>query len=138
MRHRLKDINLANDRHDLAGIGDGRESIVENTSDDVSRKLDSYQRESLRSYRSVYRKAQYALENPSAWLRNRIRRTSWAYGPPAACGALGCLIGIGLSIIHQQLTPSVMLPSKRDMNAVFAVHDINELLLATQDQIRTK
>lgn len=138
MRHRLKNINLANDRHHRAGVGDACESIVKNTSDDVSRKLDSYQRESLRSYRTVYRKAQYALENPLAWLRNRIRRMSWAYGPPAVCGALGCLIGVGLSIIHQQLTPSVMLPSKGDMNAVFAVHDINELLLAAQDQIRTK
>ena len=138
MRHRLKDINLANDRHDLAGIGDGRESIVENTSDDVSRKLDSYQRESLRSYRSVYRKAQYALENPSAWLRNRIRRMSWAYGPPMVWGALGCLVGLGVAIVHQRLTPSVLLPSESDMTTVFTVHDINELLLASQSQIGTK
>ena len=138
MRHRLKDINLANDRHDLAGIGDGRESIVENTSDDVSQKLDCQQQESLRSYRAVYHKARFALDNPSVWLRTRIRRISWAYGPPLVWRALGCVVGLGVAIVHQRLTPSALLPSTSHMNDVFTVHDINELLLASQSQIGTK
>jgi hypothetical protein len=138
MRHRLKHINLANDRHSHAEIGDGRESIVEKTSDKPFKELDSPQQESLRSYRAVYQIARFALDNPSAWLRKRIRRVSVTYGLPVVWGALGCVMGLGLTVVHQQLTPSVMLPSQRDMNAVFAVHDINELLLATQDQIRTK
>jgi hypothetical protein len=138
MRHRLKHINLANDRHSHAEIGDGRESIVEKTSNIPSNKLYSSQQESLRSYQSVYQIARFALDNPSAWLRKRIRRVSVTYGLPVVWGALGCVMGLGLTVVHQQLTPSVMLPSKRDMNAVFAVHDINELLLATQDQVRTK
>jgi hypothetical protein len=138
MRHRLKDINLANDPHNLAGTGDGRESIVEKTSDIPSTELDSPQQESLRSYRAVYQIARFALDNPSFWIRQRIRRVSVTYGLPVVWGALGCVMGLGLTVVHQQLTPSVMLPSKRDMNAVFAVHDINELLLVTQDQVRTK
>jgi len=138
MRHRLKHINLANDRHNLAEIGDGRESIVEKTSDISSNKLYIPQQESLRSYQSVYQIARFALDNPSAWLRKRIRRVSVTYGLPVVWGALGCVMGLGITVVHQQLTPSVMLPSKRDMNAVFAVHDINELLLAAQDQVRTK
>jgi len=138
MRHRLKTINLVNDRQDSAGVGDIRASIVENTTDDTCKELDSQQQESLRSYRAVYHRARFALDNPSFWIRQRIRRISWAYGPPMVWGVLGCVMGLGLTVVHQQLTPSVMLPSQRDMNAVFAVHDINELLLATQDQIRTK
>jgi quinolinate synthase len=66
MRHLLKNINLTNNRQNLAGEGDGCESIVENTVDDVSRQLDSDQRESIRSDHSVYRKARHALDNPSA------------------------------------------------------------------------
>ena len=138
MRHRLKHINLANDRHSHAEIGDGRESIVEKTSDKPFKELDSPQQESLRSYQSAYQIARFALDNPSAWLRKRIRRVSVTYGLPVVWGALGCVMGLGITVVHQQVTPSVLLPSKRDMNAVFAVHDINELLLATQDQIRTK
>ena len=138
MRHRLKHINLANDRHSHAEIGDGRESIVEKTSDIPREELVSPHQESLRSYSAVYQMARFALDNPSAWLRKRIRRVSVAYGLPVVWGALGCVMGLGLTVVHQHLTPSVMLPSKRDMNAVFAVHDINELLLATQDQVRTK
>jgi hypothetical protein len=138
MRHRLKDTNLANDRHNLARIGDGRTVIVEKTSDIPAKELDSPQQESLRSYRAVYLIARFALDNPSAWLRKRIRRVSVTYGLPVVWGALGCVMGLGITVVHQQVTPSVLLPSKRDMNAVFAVHDINELLLATQDQVRTK
>ncbi len=138
MRHRLKTINLVNNRHNLAGEVDGCASIVENTTDDTSKELDSQQQESLRSYLAVYQRACFALDNPSVWLRTRIRRISWAYGPPMVWGALGCLVGLGVAIVHQRLTPSVLLPSESDMNTVFTVHDINELLLASQNQIGTK
>jgi hypothetical protein len=53
MRHLLKNINLTKNRQNLAGEGDGGESIVENTVDDLSRQLDSDQRESIRSDHSV-------------------------------------------------------------------------------------
>jgi hypothetical protein len=137
MRHRLKHINLANDRHNLARIGDGRTVIVDKTSDIPAKELDSPQQESLRSYRAVYQIARFALDNPSFWIRQRIRRISWAYGPPMVWGALGCVVGLGVAIIHQRLTPSVLLPSTSDMNDVFTVHDINELLLASHNQIGT-
>jgi hypothetical protein len=137
MRHRLKTINLVNNRHNLAGDVDRCASIVENTTDDTSKELDSQQQESLRSYRAVYQRARFALDNPSFWIRQRIRRISWAYGPPMVWGALGCVVGLGVAIIHQRLTPSVLLPSTSDMNDVFTVHDINELLLASHNQIGT-
>lgn len=138
MRHRLKTINLVNNRHNLAGALDGCAAIVENPTDDSPQKLDCQQQESLRSYRAVYHKARFALDNPSVWLRTRIRRIGWAYGPPAVWGALGCVVGLGVAIVHQRLTPSVLLPSESDMTTVFTVHDINELLLASQNQIGTK
>lgn len=138
MRHRLKTINLENNRHNLAGEADRCASIVEHTTDDTSQKLDCQQQESLRSYRAVYHKARFALDNPSVWLRTRIRRISWAYGPPLVWRALGCVVGLGVAIVHQRLTPSVLLPSESDMTTVFTVHDINELLLASQSQIGTK
>ena len=138
MRHRLKNINLVNNLHNLAGDVDCCDSIIENTTDDTSNNLDSQQQESLRSYRAVYHKARFALDNPSVWLRTRIRRISWAYGPPMVWGALGCVVGLGVAIVHQHLTPSVLLPSTSDMNDVFVVHDINELLLTSQYEIRVK
>lgn len=133
MRHRLKTINLVNNRHNLVGEVNGCASIVENTTDDTSKELDSQQQESLRSYLAVYQRACFALDNPSVLLRTRIRRISWAYGPPMVWGALGCLVGLGVAIVHQRLTPSVLLPSESDMTTVFTVHDINELLLASHN-----
>ena len=137
MRHRLKTINLVNNRHNLAGEVDRCAAIVDNTTGDVSQKLDSQEQESLRSYRAVYHRARFALDNPSVWLRTRIRRHCSAYGLPMVWGALGCVVGLGVAIIHQRLTPSVLLPSTSDMNDVFTVHDINELLLASHNQIGT-
>jgi len=107
-----------------------RDTVVENTI--VTWNLDAHpcQSESLRSYRDVYTRVRFALGHPMAWYLHRARQIRVSYGLPVAWSVVGCIFGIGFTLIHQKMTPSVNLPSKKEMNAVFALHDLNELLVA--------
>lgn len=92
----------------------------------------------MRSYNNVYRTLRFALDHPGSWYAHRASRIQQSYGLPVFWSFVGCILGIGFVLLQQSLSPSVNLPSKREMTAVFALHDLNELLLVTNSPVRGK
>ncbi|MFM2223014.1 MAG: hypothetical protein RLZZ78_1271 [Armatimonadota bacterium] len=137
MQHRLNKVNSANDQHSLDAEVDGRPCIVDNTSEHISHLVQVPTEECVRSYHDVYQRVRLALGNPVYLIWMRIRRTT-VYSLPVIWGFVGCLTGLAFAAVHQHVTPSVNLPTKQEMNAVFALHDLNELLIASHPQIRDK
>jgi hypothetical protein len=115
-----------------------RDSVVENTNDSRQSAANLHQSEALRSYRDVYKTVRFALDHPMTWYLHRARRIRVSYGLSVVWSVVGCIFGIGFALIHQRITPSVNLPSKKEMNAVFALHDLNELLLVANPPVRVK
>lgn len=138
MQSRLNTVDSAADPHGRVSRDVSRESVVENTK--CSRQLlaNQYQGEALRSYLDVYQTVRFALDHPMSWYLHRARRVRVSYGLPVAWSVVGCICGIAFALIHHKMTPSVNLPSKKEMSAVFALHDLNELLLVANPPVRVK
>lgn len=137
MQSRRNKVDPATDLKTTVSRDSCGESVV-NASASRHSDVHPYQRESLRSYRDVYTRVRFALGHPMAWYLHRARRIRISYGLPVAWSVVGCIFGIGFTLIHHKLTPSVNLPSKKEMNAVFALHDLNELLLVANPSVRGK
>lgn len=137
MQHRLKQVNSGSDQLSLDAEFDVRPCIVDNTIEHISPIMQVPPEESIRSYHNVYERVRFALGHPvyHAWMR--LRRAT-AYSLPVIWGLVGCMTGLSFAAVHQHVTPSVKLPTKQEMNAVFALHDLNELLIASHPQIREK
>jgi len=137
MQHRLKQVNSANDQPRLDADLDVRPSIVDNTNERINPILQVSPAESLRSYQDVYERVRYELGHPVYLTWMRIRRAT-TYSLPVVWGLVGCITGLAFAAVHQHVTPSVKLPTEQEMNVVFALHDLNELLIASHPQIREK
>lgn len=138
MQERPNELDATSDVKRTVSEESGREVVVDNTNDSPFAS-DAYSHyETLRSYRDVYQKVRHALEHPVEWRKCQIQRIQISYGLPIAWSALGCVIGIGFVLIHQSISPTVNLPSNQKMNAIFALHDLNELFLASNQAVRTK
>jgi hypothetical protein len=137
MQHRLNQVNSVNDQLSLDDAADGRPCIVDNAREHAGSLVRVPTEESLRSYHDVYQRVRFALGNPVYLIGMRLRRTT-VYSLPVIWSFVGCLTGLAFAAVHQQVTPSVNLPTKQEMNAVFALHDLNELLIASHPQIRDK
>lgn len=138
MQSRLNSVDSSTDLHDRVSRDVSRESVVENTNGSRQLLANQYQGEALRSYRDVYQTVRFALDHPMSWYLHRARRVRGSYGLPVVWSVVGCIFGIGFALVHQKVTPSVNLPSKKEMNAVFALHDLNELLLVANPSVRGK
>jgi hypothetical protein len=138
MQSRLNKVDPSTDLHVLVSWDICRDSVVENTNDSRQSAANLHQSEALRSYRDVYKTVRFALDHPMSWYLHRARRIRVSYGLPVVWSVVGCIFGIGFALIHQRITPSVNLPSKKEMNAVFALHDLNELLLVANPPVRVK
>jgi hypothetical protein len=138
MQSRLNTVDSSTDLHDRVSCDVSRESVVENTNGSRQLLANQYQGEALRSYRDVYQTVRFALDHPMSWYLHRARRVRVSYGLPVAWSVVGCICGIAFALIHHKMTPSVNLPSKREMSAVFALHDLNELLLVANPSVRGK
>jgi len=137
MQHRLNQVNSANDQLSLDAEFDVRPCIVDNTSEHIYPTLQVPPAESIRSYHNVCVRVRFALGHPVYLTWMRLRRAT-AYSLPVVWGLVGCITGLSFAAVHQHVTPSVKLPTKQEMNAVFALHDLNELLIASHPQIREK
>ncbi len=138
MQERPNEVDATSDvKRTVSGVS-GRGFVVDNANDSPLANDAHSHYETLRSYRDVYQKVRFALEHPVEWRKCQIQRIQISYGLPIAWSALGCVIGIGFVLIHQTISPTVNLPSKRKMNAVFALHDLNELFIASNQAVRTK
>jgi hypothetical protein len=138
MQDRLKKVNSAIDYPGLLGDDDARVPVIDNAIDDLLLGTNVYHSKAQRSQRDVYEKVRFALNRPMSWFLIRAWRGASAYSLPILWAGTGCVFGLGIAIFHNQLTPTVNLPSKKEMNAVFSLHDLNELLIASHPQIRTK
>jgi hypothetical protein len=137
MQHRLKQVNPANDQLSLDAAFIVRPSIVDNTNEHINSILNVPPAESLRSYHRVYERVRFALKHPVSLTFMRLRRAA-TYSLPVIWGLMGCITGLAFAAVHQRVTPSVKLPTKQEMNAVFALHDLNERFIASHRQIREK
>ena len=138
MQSRRNKVDPATDLNSRVSRDACRDSVVENTNVSWQSAPNPHRGEPLRSYRDVYKTFRFALEHPMSWHLHRAGRMRVSYGLPVAWSIVGCIFGIGFALIHQRITPSVNLPSKKEMNAVFALHDLNELLLVANRPVRVK
>ena len=115
-----------------------RNPVVDNTNVSGQPEAGGPNVEALRSYRDVYKRVRYALDHPAFWGAHRARQFHQSYGLPLVWGIVGCVVGLGYTVIHHKMTPSVNLPSKAEMTAVFALHDLSELLLGVNPPVRVK
>ena len=138
MQSRRNKVDPATDLNSTVSGDICRESVVENTNASDQSGVKSHHSEAVRSYRDVYQTVRFALDHPMSWYLHRARRVRGSYGLPVVWSVVGCIFGIGFALVHQKVTPSVNLPSKKEMNAVFALHDLNELLLVANPSVRGK
>jgi hypothetical protein len=138
MQHRLNKVNSANGRPGDLGDNGARVSFVDNATDNFPLEISVSPSEVQRSQRDVYQKVRLALNHPVSWYVVRARRAGSAYCLPIMWAGMGCVCGLGIAMFHQLLTPTVKLPTRQEMNAVFTLHDLNELLIASHPQIRSK
>ena len=138
MQSRRNKVDPATDLNTTVSRDICRESVVENTNVSWQSAANPHQSEALRSYRDVYKTVRFALDHPMFWILHRVRRIRVSYGLPMMWAGMGCVCGLGIAMFHQLLTPTVKLPTRQEMNAVFTLHDLNELLIASHPQIRSK
>lgn len=138
MQSRLNKVDPAADLNTTVSRDICRESVVDNTNVSWQSVANPHQSEALRSYRDVYQTVRFALDHPMFWFLHRARRIRVSYGLPVAWSVVGCICGIAFALIHQSIKPSVNLPTKKEMTAVFALHDLNELLLVANPPVRVK
>lgn len=138
MHSRRNIVDSATDLNPTVSRDTCGESLVENTNFSWQPAANPHQSEAHRSYRDVCKTVRFAVDHPMSWYVHRARRVRVSYGLPFAWSIVGCICGIAFALIHQSISPSVNLPSKKEMIAVFALHDLNELLMVANPPVKDK
>lgn len=94
--------------------------------------------EAYSSYHRVYRKFRYALSQPTARFFARLKRFSASYGLPIGWGFVGAVSGLCFIVAHHHLKPSINLPARSEMKPVFALHDLNEIIIESSPKESSK
>jgi len=134
--------------HDEVATTSGRQSKVGDVShpnlivDNASvqqRRTPAYScSEASESYARVCQQFRFTLHHPRKWIWQRANRMRRSYGLVLLWSVTGCVIGLGVVMLRHHLMPSVNLPAANDMNAVFVIHDLNEVILPATTAVRAK